>query len=103
MTDQECEVELLQYLCWDDCWVSWLGFGVVWEWWTGTISMSIGDPVGCSVGVMTVAIDTVGSFCLGSDTAFWNPSQRWSDGGVFGIWRGEVVSDVFDKETFSLL
>lgn len=61
--------------------------------------MSIGAPV----GVMAIAIDTVSSFCLGSDTAFWNSSQRWSDGGVLEMWWGEVVSDVFDEETFSLL
>lgn len=101
--NQECEVELLQDLGWDDRWVSWLRLGVIWEWWLGSsIGVSVGAPVGRSVGAMAGAIDTVFSFGIGSNAALWDSAQGWGDGGVLGVGWGEVMGDVFDEETFAL-
>lgn len=67
-----------------------------------SVGAPVGTPVGRSVGVKAGAIDTVSSFGIGSNAAFWDSTQGWGDGGVLGVGWGEVVGDVFDEETFAL-
>lgn len=52
---------------------------------------------------MALAIDTIASFRVGSNTALWNSTQRWCNFSVLRVWRGQIMSDVFDEEAFALL
>lgn len=103
MADQEGEVELLQDLRRHDGWVAWLCFGSVGEGTFIAVGVSVSRSVNNVAGVMAVVVDTVSSLTFGSDAALWNSTKRWGDCGVLRVWWGEVVSDVLDKETFTLI
>lgn len=103
VADEEGEVELLQYLGWNDGRVAWLCFGSVRKWRLGAVGVSVRRSVGGVSGVMAVAIDTVSSLTFGADTTLWNSAQRWSNAGILRVGWGEVVGDVLNEETFSLI
>lgn len=64
VTDEECEVELLQDFCWDNGWVVWFGDSVVWIWGLGlaicSICVSIGVVVRMTVdGAIGVTVSSI--------------------------------------------
>lgn len=101
VSDQECEVELLQDLCWNDGWISGLGFGVIRVW---SFMIAVRSPVVGPVRVtVRKAIGMAIRLAICSDSFLGSLStQRWSNSGLFSLWRNQVVGDVLDEEAFSL-
>ena len=79
-------MELLQYLCWDDGGISWLGGGGVGIW--TPLVVTIGNSVGL-VRRADAFLDVVGD-------------QRGRDGCWFAFWWDEIVGDILDKQAFPL-
>lgn len=97
VSNEKCEVKLLENGGWDDCWVSWLCFGVVGEggWLGHAVGVAIGNSICFSVR------DTVS--CSVCSNALLFASKGWCDGCCCSIRRHKVVGNVFDEESFSLV
>lgn len=95
VSDQEGKVKLLQNICRNDGGVARLGLGIVWVWST-FLAVSVG-AIGSSVAVGSIRGEIVRA-----DAAL-DGMQRRRDRGRLSRRGHQVVGDVFDKDSLSLM
>lgn len=94
MANQEREVELLQNFRRYHGGISRFSLGVIWVW--GFV-MAIRIPIGNSVGM------AIGHAVGANALLLALSAQGWSNGCFFALWRYQIMSDVLDEKTLSLL